>query len=471
LLCLAAWGLRLGPLWVNRFHADEALYATWAQRIATWHDPLLVGVMPDKPPLFFYLTAGMLAVLGHTEVAARLINLSASVIAVALTSVLWPDGSGVAATVMALSPLAIAFAPTAFLDPLMVTLILAALVAVTRGRWGWGGLWLGLAAATKVQAFLLLPLVAALGGVCGRRSWRVVRQTPCVKRPWSFALGQFFVGLVIPCALVLLWDRWRGGAPFWVVQTAHYGGLGLIRAEELLPRLAGWASLLPYLFGWPLLAAMPALIWHEHTRSGCWRAAASELALLAFALAYLLLHWLLTFQVWDRYLLGLVPVGALWLGRLAGRSIQFRLKFEMGILVVVAGLLLPFALQASRSELPIGGDHGAHDGIDQVAEFLRPLPQGAVVYDHWTSWELRYYLFGAPAYVSYFPTPAWLAEDLHVFGRTSPRYVLFPAGESTTHIERALAAENFGLTLALTTTNRAGQPTFALYRIDTCDIP
>ncbi len=84
LLCSVAFGLRLGPLWVNRFHSDEALYATWALQIATWHDPLLAGATPDKPPLLFYTQAVAFLVLGHVEVAARLAGLIAGVVSVAL---------------------------------------------------------------------------------------------------------------------------------------------------------------------------------------------------------------------------------------------------------------------------------------------------------------------------------------------------------------------------------------------------
>jgi len=58
-LCLVAFGLRLGPLWPNRFHSDEALYATWALGIASGGDVLLAGVAPDKPPLLFIRCSGV----------------------------------------------------------------------------------------------------------------------------------------------------------------------------------------------------------------------------------------------------------------------------------------------------------------------------------------------------------------------------------------------------------------------------
>ena len=34
--------LRLRGLFANTFHADEALFASWARLIAVWRDPLLI---------------------------------------------------------------------------------------------------------------------------------------------------------------------------------------------------------------------------------------------------------------------------------------------------------------------------------------------------------------------------------------------------------------------------------------------
>jgi 4-amino-4-deoxy-L-arabinose transferase-like glycosyltransferase len=481
LLCWVAFGLRLGPLWANRFHSDEALYATWALRIATWHDPLLAGAAPDKPPLLFYTQAAAFLVLGHVEVAARLAGLIAGVVSVALV---WrfaggmgmpPYGKNAAATAMALSPFAILFSPTAFLDPLMVMFLLASLVAVMRGRHGWAGVWLGLAAATKVQALIFLPLIMAFA---------VLRAPTLKHRANSSSLlkqaVRFIVSLAVPVSIVLVWDRLRGGAPFWIQQTVNYGGIRPVYAGEVLPRLAGWASWLPYFFGWPLLVALivglPVLVIHDLTRGARTWPAAFDLTLTAFALAYFFLHWLLAFPTWDRYLLGLVPVMCVLLGRLASLAVGWlaawiRSTQVAGLMVVslTVALMIPSAVQAAHSALPVGGDHGPHDGVDRVSAYLRELPKGTVVYDHWLGWTLRYYLWDAPAYVAYFATPGWLAEDLHVFGRTSPRYLVFPADESTTRVERAIAPEGFGLAPELSVQDRHGQPTFTLYRIESYD--
>jgi hypothetical protein len=65
---------------VNRFHPDEALYASWALSIAYGRDMLLAQAAPDKPPLLFYLMAGVFFILGRVEVAGRLVGLMATIV-------------------------------------------------------------------------------------------------------------------------------------------------------------------------------------------------------------------------------------------------------------------------------------------------------------------------------------------------------------------------------------------------------
>src|SRR5574337_1559761 len=84
LALLAAVLLRALPLMDNRFHPDEALYATFARYVASGYGSLLSYLVVDKPPLSFYLNGLSVAVFGGTEFAVRLPNLYVSLIGVAL---------------------------------------------------------------------------------------------------------------------------------------------------------------------------------------------------------------------------------------------------------------------------------------------------------------------------------------------------------------------------------------------------
>ncbi len=525
-LCLLAFGLRLVPAIQNRFHADEALYGAWAMRIVSERDGLLASVPVDKPPLAIYAMAASLFVFGHSEIAARLPNLIASVVSVALvwrwgqglrrppskrsgrgsafvacprsaaegvrSSSLAPHASSFAALAMALSPFNIAFGGTAFLDPLMVAWGLAACVAAARGRAGWAGILLGLACATKVQGLLFAPLVlmsqmfrTRMNADCAEKI-RESAFTPALRRTQCGAYVRVYVrplislgsGLATIVLLVFLWDAAREGTPFWLQQTINYGGIRAAFAGEVAPRLGGWLGLLTHFFG-PiagviLLIGVLILLVNALTREARARAAAIDLLLIAYTLGFFALHWLLAFPVWDRYLLILVPVGAMLAGRVATLTVDLLaargqsagwLAVQPIVLGVLAFAILPFAAQAARSEVAVGGDHGPHDGIDQVAAYLRGLPVGTVVYDHWLGWEFDFYLWDASLYRAYFETPADLAHNLCVFGQASTRYVVIPAGESPAKIARAIGAAGFALTPVQTPVDRFGRPSFAVYRV------
>ncbi len=485
-ICLLALALRLGPLFDNRFHPDEALYSTWSLAIARGENVLLTGVPIDKPPLLIYLNAISFFVFGQSELAARVPNLLASVVSVALVWKLGRSKLGISRLVngqpvasqlvsqstnllsnqftkvlppllFALSPFAISFAPTAFLDPMMIMFGLASLVAASRGRLGWAGILLGLSFATKVQGLFFAPLVLVFS-----------RQGDKETREQGALLLKYALGFGIVALLVLAWDRARGGLPFWVQQTINYGDIRLAYAGEIGPRLIGWLSFLPYFFG-PIvgligLIGLPRLL----------RVSSRARWLVLWLLAMLTLHWLFDFPIWDRYVLLLVPIAALVVGWSIGQLVDWLIRhpvilpsyhlvkpITLGLVILLA---LPFSTAAAESQYPIGGDHGANDGIDQVAVFLKTLPSGTVLYDHWLAWELGYYVGEGFVYVSYFDTPAALQDDLRVFGGAN-RYVIFPGQESPDPVKAAIGEVGYTLSSVFTTQNRFGRTSFTVFKI------
>jgi hypothetical protein len=537
LILLLAWALRLPPVMVNRFHADEAWYGYWGLLIGRGRDPWLTDVPVDKPPLLPYLVGGTLALLGGSEFAVRSPGLAAGLVTVplaaALARALYRDRwtATAAAIGAALSPFAILFSATAFTDPLMVALGLAACVAATRSRPWWAGLLAGMALATKQTALMWLPLVLALQmvnaahppslgllkrGFSGFRAVRVLDSPTC----WGYGAGNpnkfgtlvrhprrltifprllrryrySALGILLVVGLVFAWDRVRvvqGAESFWCLGVARYGGLRVIWPQELRARLQGWIGLMRYLFVSPLvnsllLAGLPVLVWRGTVRRRRARASLLDLLLVSFCLAYSLFLCLWAFPVWDRYLLPLVPLLALLLARVFGFLVArievmirrpgpplsrlSRALCPLSLVVLLSFLSLP-AWKAAQSRYPVGGDHGAYDGIDEVAGFLHSLPEGTVVYQHWLGWHHSYYLFDSPVYLAYWPTPSWLAEDVRAFGVREPRYITFPSWESSLRVAQALAGVGYRLCPVLTTTRRDNTSSFTVYRIQPLSDP
>jgi len=461
--------LRLRGLFANTFHADEALFASWARLIAVWRDPLLLTQPVDKPPLLFYSQALFYPLFGPVEWAARLPALLASLLLIPLTAQLARRLSGgraaalVAAAVVAVAPLAVQFGATAFSDPLLTLWLTAALALVLarpgRARPGAVGLCLGLALATKYQAALFLP---PLVGLAWLRGWR--------GREWARGLA----GLAAVLAVVALWAGARAdGAGLVARQWANVGGLRLAWSWELGPRLAEQGRLWGLGLGGPLLAlsgaVLAAVALSRRARKGL---GAADGLLALFVLAYALLHWLWAVPAWDRYLLPVLPIVAALLGRgveaLVGLKkkgttdftdfrnrksvesvksvVSSSLNPVMALLIVVAVLHLPVAANARAGRYPIGGQPAADGGAAGVALALVDAPYGTVLYDHWYSWHWRYQLFDRRVYVSWFPHADALLADLAAFGGVGPaRYVALPRDGSAEPLVRRLGEAGYRL--------------------------
>jgi 4-amino-4-deoxy-L-arabinose transferase-like glycosyltransferase len=469
-----AWLLRVPPLLRDPLHPDEALYGYWGLLVGRGQDPWLTGVPVYKPPLLPYTMAGSQWILGHTRVALRLPGLMAGVLSVALAGALaralYRDrGMAVAAALaVALSPFAVTLSSTAFPDPLMVALGLAACIAAASRRPLIAGALAGLAFAAKQTALVWLPLVVVLSIATHRPSALAGR-----------ALLRLGGGLASVVGIVFAWDAARvaqGADGFWQVGLVGYGGLRFAWPHELRERLLAWLGLLRHLFVSPpvnilLLTGLPILAWMSLRRRQGRRSALADLLLVAFSLIYVLVHWLVAFPTWDRYLLPLVPVLAVLMARILGmvtgrlRSVSPRWG-EAAAPILLALLLIAPALRARAGRYPIGGERIVYRGVEDVVALLGQLPEGAVVYHHWLGWHYRYGLFDGPVYLAYWPTPAWLARDVQAFGHQEPRYLAFPTWESAARVEQALSDVGYALDPVLTTTDQYGAPSFTLYAIE-----
>lgn len=470
-LLLVAWGLRLPPLLDSPLHPDEALYGYWGLLIGRGQDPWLAGLSVFKPPLLPYVVAISQLLFGESLLALRLPGLIAGMLAIplvgALAAALYRDvwtGAG-AMTAVALSPFAVASSGSVFPDPLMVAFGAAGCVAAAKGRPRWGGLLAGLSLVTKQTGLVWLPLVlgVALGGG---------------KRPKARLRG-FAMAYLMPLLLAIAWDGVRmllGADSFWSAGFVGYGGLRLIWPHELWPRLRVWVGHLASLFQSPLvnvvlIAGLATLVRRGTVQHCDLRRSYFDLLLVSFCLIYVLLHWLVAFPVWGRYLMPLVAVLSVLLGRIAREiaslltdALRVGARPLFGAVFLVALLVVP-AVEASAGRYEAGEDRAVYENFDDVMTFLRELPEGSVVYHHWLGWHYHYVLFDAPLYLAYWPNPAWLARDVQAFGRQEPRYITFPAWESEARVEQALAEVGYALEPELVVRQDDGRRSFLVYGI------
>lgn len=506
LVTLGGLALRLPPVWAHRFHQDEALYASWALLISTHRDVMLRTVPVDKPPLFLYVLAHFFTWFGSSEGVARIPGLIAGTVSIPIVFWLGRRLYGmriglIGALLFAASPMAILMSPTAFTDPLMLLFGLLGCVAATYGAWGLAGLGVGLAAITKQQGVFFLPLTVALGLAMAPRlerkslpAYPLLRWVRLVAFPCqgnrSDQIGLFALGLAYPIYKAIQWDSWRflpPDRPGFLAQSAiSYGGLGLVSPSLWLERAGEWAYWLQFLVGSPWLSLLWLLaLFHLLIRPhvpGLDDVRRLDLVLVGYGLAYLGVHVVVSFQIWDRYLLPLAPVGALLAARAAihlfaeldrtlnalSRAAPVKPWLTAALIATIVVVTGQSAVKAADSGFPVGSDHGAYDGIDEVATFLKSeLPPGAVLYHRWLGWHWRYYLYDAPFHFLYYDSTEALVEDAdgpaHIV-----RYIVFPGWREAERQDAIRALNERGLIASLRFVARRadGSVSFTVYRIE-----
>lgn len=469
--------LPLNLLASQPFHHDEALYATWALKIISGDDPWLANTPIDKPPLFLYALAAFMRWLGISESAARLPSFLATALIMLfiyhLGNRLYNPAAGVlAAWLTALSPFMILFTPTAFTDSLLVALALASCLAAAHRRAVGAGFFLSLAVATKQQGAFFLPLVIVLL-VSGYR-FQVLRNTRYVSR--------FTTAFLLTLLPFLLWDLTRRQpSAFFEQSLRNYGGL----ATDITgfgQRWQGFVDLLAYatgsptlnaifLVGCPLLLIFGLLQKSSKFTSPAPSPALTDWLLALFCLAFLLLHALFSFQVWDRYLLGLIPLLALLLARtllLPWLLLKARLPRPSGPiygLIIMALLFFTLATpvqNAVNGRYPLGSNSRSLQGIHQITAYLQGhYAADNTLYHHWLGAHWRFYLWRYPYDLQYWDSPTELAA------KAKPGHLIaFPAWRSETGARLALFQAGLGLRQLTRAYATDGSPSITLYRIE-----
>jgi 4-amino-4-deoxy-L-arabinose transferase-like glycosyltransferase len=211
----------------------------------------------------------------------------------------------VAAAIVAVETIGIAYSHMAVTDIPMTALITVSLALLVTGRLEWAGLAAGLAASAKYPAvFLLVPLVVA-----GWRQWR--------RLAISVALAVVAFLATSPFVLVHPHQAWSDASR--VQRLARDGWLGFDHDSWALFSFTGklWGGLGPV-----LVIAVVGLVFALRRRSR------TDVILASFVLVYL--ADLLTIRAhFDRYVLPLVPALAVFAGRLRAFA-----PLTIGLLVV-----------------------------------------------------------------------------------------------------------------------------------------
>ncbi|MBI1257453.1 MAG: phospholipid carrier-dependent glycosyltransferase [Chloroflexi bacterium] len=425
-----------------RFYPDEALFSTFARNAALNGDWLLHGSL-DKTPLSIYASALSMNFVASSvqngvldfaprlgEFAARLPGALASVMLTALVYMLAQHLyrrralAAWSAIFVAFSPYTAVYGATAYTDPLMLMFAALSLLLAVRGKWFWSGFAMVLAFASKQQALYLLPLAWLLGWAANGLAIRKI--------------AAYFAPILAGAAILIGWDSLRAqSTSLWELAAVNNTPVGLITGDQIMPRLTQWLNYGRTLVGTPTIVLAVALLFRIalETRRKIERAAEIDLLLLVYIVGYLLINWLIAFNIYPRYLLPILIPAAL----LAARTVIWlwawllpRLSQQEGV-VLAAALILTLAYGArssSETRATLSEDGRDYSGILALADTLNAQTLGAVVYDHWLGWELGYYMGQwTDKRRVYYPTPDALVSDALKLTDPAPRYFVAPIGE------------------------------------------
>ncbi len=462
LFLLIGWALRIWDWHAFPYHPDEAIYGYWARLISSGRDPWLFSVYVDKPPFFIYSLAAAFRLLGVKEASARIPNIFASF---ALLPVLWSlfrrwygDSTALISLILiSIAPFEFLFAPTAFTDPFLSLWVFTAMLGIASGNFFLAGAAGGLAYASKQQSVLFIPIAMFALFKQSRRTGDWLR---------------FLAGLSIPFAIVTWWDslRWAFKPSFWDRSIVTYGGIYLEPPTKWPEKSLEMAKLLGRVFStWPAALISIGLLLYLLTKTfHRWRE--WDFGVSAFSLAYLILHIIVDFQIWDRYILPIFPL--LLVSALRGiqvlkigKSRAWQSRFQVFIALALACFIAAGIPSGLGGKLPIGGEHRLHQGIAEAASFFeKNAPKGSVLYHHWLGWYWDYYLFDDDVDLRYYFTPEYLADNAKkVLPR--PAFLVIPSWENGKPIKSTLGKQGILLETIKKFHRKDGSLSFTMYRL------
>ena len=439
-----------------RFLPDEAFFMTFARGAAVKGDWLLPGPL-DKPPLSIYFSALSMVAVGVTadaggvlqldphlgEFAGRLPNALLAIVLTALMMRLaWRLHRCRCAAIFtglltATSPYLLAYGASAFTDMSLLISSAAALYFALTGRWMLAGVGLGLAFWCKQQAalFAVLIVLIMLARRVGPIGWLRL----------GLALG-------VVCAALLIWDGARPEASIFLEAAVNNApDTWLAEPSQWVGRLGAWLERGMRLLGPPpvtgglLLGA--TFVWLRQRRAGSTggRLLSVERATLLYIVAFFSLHVILQFNLYERYLLLILPPLCLLVaGQLTRRPNTGWLGKAIRVAIAVA--LMGSGLWSLNAGPTIGGDRGERAGIDALAAHLKAKPVATVIYDPWLGWELGYYMgqWHNKRRVHY-PTAEALAAGALALVEIGDRYLVAPVDQPHDEWLDALRAAGFGV--------------------------
>lgn len=361
--------------WIEGAYVDEA---RWIARGGFPYPPPGIHFVPtSKTPLYFYLSAGLMKLLGEGFLAPRLLSIAASLGACGLLyAIVRREGGDRLAGLLAAGIYAASFR--------------------------FAGAWMDLAKTDSLVLFLALAAFRVGQGT--ERRWRMAASGVL------FALAYFAKQIALPVALVLAlvslaasrgrtWLRWAVAAGFGLAAFAaldwasagwfsFYTFDAVARHDRVADFWLFWKKLLPVLWPALLLALLYAATALRQARLFEWRWPLQACEVLGLGAALLLASWSVFVKTWtydNGFLpacLGLALLSGMAAAREGGRAEPEGGRVAPGLRIgALALLLIQFGLlfYNPAEQLPTKEDRTE---AERFVQQLAGLPGEVLVFNH-----------------------------------------------------------------------------------------
>ena len=405
-IILLGVAFRLSVFSTHDFHCDEGLHGSYVLDIATKDDWRFRSDDVDRPPVFFYVTAPFVKVLGNHVNVIRLPNFMGSVASIFLIyliciklfnrrTALW------ASFLLAVSPYNIVFGPTVFIDVLMSFFILWSFYLLCVDKTFLSGIVFGLALGTKQPAVMAVPVFISFSILL---FWKNNNQFNI--KLYLKKYSKWIYGCLIILVLVFVWSALCQRPRFGMLGKAfsHQSSVFTLDLGSFFERIRQWWQYIKLTFNSiPLnilfILSIPLLVYNsislffniEFRRK---LEIIADIILILFVYTHILLFVMFQFKVYDRYLLLISPFMIIVLARVLNYIIKspvVKNKFiRTGFILVI--ILSGFCSTKNISRLDMGAVYSKSDGMSNLKN--NALPKSLVYFTREVPWEMWYYGYG-----------------------------------------------------------------------------
>lgn len=352
----------------HSLYMDEGVYSSAALRIADGSDILQRHFETGKFPLVSGIIAFFILIFGNNDTVIRIPGMIASLLTfifIYKTAVkIYDKKTGfLTAAMLCSSKYFLVFGPTAFMDPFMTMFLCVSLYLIISGRYISGGLFLGLAFASKFTSMYFVPVfLSALYFLDAgkRKAEEYIKPAVQIIIPFAAVFCTVFIwAALFECNRLVSFTEFNPGSYKGIINYETFKK-GLENLIILNKEAAGIVKPAIALISAVILLLIPKNIYRK-----------KDIFIFGNTLFFYLMMVFMAARglpVYDRYLVVIMPFMALALARGGVGIFEFLKGRSKTAAAAVFILIISLSIMPFNPEIKMGALYDGNDGIKEAAE-------------------------------------------------------------------------------------------------------